>query len=63
MLLIRNLGLPLQVILSIDLRGDRPLLGALERRGADDVLWAHHGLVVVDVGGAGWAEVAVDRVA
>lgn len=59
----RDLGLPLGHILSVDLGAHRPFLGALQGGGAKDVFGAQGGLVVVDVGGARRAEVAVNRVA
>lgn len=60
----RNFWLPLGLVLAVDLKRRRPLLTALQRCRADDILVvAHCGLVVIDVGGAGGAEEAVDRVA
>ena len=60
----RQLRLPPQPILAEDLSGNGPLLAAVEESGADDdLVVAHDGLVVVDVGGAVGAVVAVDWVA
>ena len=59
----RELGLPAQTVLAEDLGGDGEGLGAVEEGGADDDLGAEDGLVVVDVGGAVGAVVAVYWVA
>lgn len=59
----RHRRLPVVPILGIDLSRGLPVLGALEQRGADHVLGRVDGLVVVDVGGAVGAVVAVHRVA
>ena len=58
-----DLWLPAGHILAVDLGSHRPILGALEGGRTDDVLGAQDGLVVVDVGRAGRAEVALHRVA
>lgn len=59
----RHLGLPGEAILAEDLSRDLEVLGALQQAGADDDLVAQDGLVVVDVGGAVGAVVAVDVLA
>ncbi len=56
---LRNLRLPRQPILSVNLRRDRERLAALEEARADDDLGSQDRLVVVDVGGAVGAVVAV----
>lgn len=60
-----NFGLPAELVLAVDLGGDRELLAGVGRdAGAgDDGVRAHNLLVVVDVGGAVRAVVAVDGVA
>ena len=59
----RNLLLPRQSILAVNLCGRLQILAALEQGGADDDLGAEDGLVVVGVGGAVGAVVAVDVLA
>ena len=54
-----QLWLPAQPILAEDLSNDWELLAALEQASADNDLGAENGLVVVDVGGAVGAVVAV----
>lgn len=56
-----NLILPRPTILSIDLSRDLEVLAALQEARANDNLIAQHGLLVVDVGGAVGAVVAIDR--
>ena len=56
----RDLLLPWRPILSENLRGGLQILAARKQRGADDDFRAEDGLVVVDVGGAVGAVVAVD---
>lgn len=62
---LRNLLLPLQLGLAIDFGADVEILAAFRQQGGteDDGVWAHDLLMVVDVGGAVWAIVAVDRLA
>ena len=57
---LRDLLLPVEAVLAVDLEADGVVLGQVEQGGADDVLVAHDGLVVVDVRGAVGAVVAVD---
>lgn len=57
-----DLRLPVQPILTEDLRRDLEALATLQQAGAHDDLVAQHGLVVVSVGGAVGAVVAVDGV-
>ena len=54
-----QLWLPAQPVLAEDLGSDWELLAALEQASADNDLGAENGLVVVDVGGAVGAVVAV----
>ena len=56
----RHLRLPGETVLAEDLGRDLEILGALQQAGADDDLVAEDGLVVVHVGGAVGAVVAVD---
>jgi len=58
-----HLRLPGETILAEDLRSDLEILGALEQAGTDHDLVTEDGLVVVHVGGAIGAVVAVDRLA
>lgn len=58
----RNLRLPGQPILAVDLGRDLEAFAALQQAGPHDNLVAQDGLVVVDVGGAVRAIVAVDGV-
>lgn len=53
---------PLQLSLREDLAAGLHALSAVEEDGPDDDAVTHDGLVVVDVRGAGWAEVAVDGI-
>jgi len=59
----RNLLLPVHLRLAVDLSVGFPVLASVEEDGADDDFRAHDGLVVVDMGGAVGAVVAVDGVA
>ena len=59
----RDLGLPAQPVLPEDLRLDGEGAAALEQARADDDLGPEDGLVVVDVGGAVGAVVAVHGLA
>lgn len=57
----RNLRLPRHAIFAEDLRGDFEIFGAFEQTGADDdLVVTHNGLMVVYVGGAVGAVVAVN---
>ena len=56
----RHLFLPRRPILAENFRRRLQVFPALEQRGADDDFGAEDGLVVVDVGGAVGAVVAVD---
>lgn len=58
----RQLRLPSQTVFSEDLSAELEVLGALQEGGAHDDFVAHDGLVVVGVGGAVRAVVAVDVV-
>jgi len=60
---VRHLRLPGVTILAEDLRSDLEILGTLQQAGADDDLVTEDGLVVVHVGGAVGAVVAVDWLA
>lgn len=60
---VRHLRLPGQTILAEDLRRDLEVLGALQQAGADNDLVAQDGLMVVHVGGAVGAVVAMDGLA
>jgi hypothetical protein len=53
--------LPVHLGLAINLRGRTPRFATVEENGADNDLRAHDGLVVVDMGGAVGAVIAVDR--
>lgn len=53
---------PPELSLREDLASRLHSLSAVEEDGPDDDSIAHDGLVVVDVRGAGWAEVAVDGI-
>lgn len=57
-----DLRLPLQPILPEDLRRDLETLATLQQARTHDDLVAQHGLVVVSVGGAIGAVVAVDGI-
>ena len=59
---VRDLRLPSQPVLTVDLYSDLEALGALQQAGSHDNVVAHDGLVVVRVGGAVGAVVAVDRI-
>lgn len=59
-----NLGLPVPLILAVNLRRDGEALSPLEQAGTHhNLVFARRGLVVVDVRGAVGAVVAVDRFA
>lgn len=59
-----NLLLPVHLLLAVDLGTRLEALALVEQDGADDdLVGTHDVLVVVWVGGAGLAEVAVDGVA
>ena len=60
---LRNLRLPAHLGLAEDLSSRLQVLASVEEDGTDDDLIAHDGLVVVDMGGAIGAVVAVDRLA
>lgn len=60
---VRNLLLPGHLVLAVDLGGGGELLALLNEDGAEDVFVAHDGLLVVRVGRAGRAVVAVDWLA
>ena len=55
----RHLGLPAETILAEDLDGDGELFGTFQQGGTDDDLVTCDGLVVVNVGGAVGAVIAV----
>lgn len=56
---LRNLWLPVQLVLAENLRRNRELLAPLQKSGADNDLVAQDGLVVVDVRGAVGTVVAI----
>ena len=58
-----NLRLPRHLSLAPDLGSRLPLLRAVEEDGSDHELGAHDSLMVVDVGGAVGAIVAIDILA
>jgi len=61
-ILIGNNRLPLGLILGIDFGRDGPVLGTVEQDGVDNVFGTHVGLVVIDVGCAVRAVIAVDGI-
>lgn len=60
---LRNLRLPAHLRLAKDLSSGLQIFAAIKEHGTHDELVAHDGLVVVDMGSAVGAVVAVDRLA
>ena len=58
----RDLRLPFQTVFTVDLGCDLEVFGALQQAGSHDNVVAHDGLVVVGMGSAVGAVVAVDGV-